>query len=432
MDLRSPQATPGAGTPLPLMSDVAGRWFCPVELPWFRFRRSDLRMNRLRRRIYLLHSTANPVRHSTLRRARYAVSWPVAAALRAAAATRLWGATTAQTFGVSPARQFCTQLRFATGRNLGYRSFYCYRLWSGPDADWPDEWLQAFEFWWLQKLVYRGVDIDQLDDKERFLAFCGSHALPTIPIVLTLDASGRETWHGDERSLPAADLVTKSRNLGWGAGVGLWSWQAGRGTWRNGETEYDTGALLQRLRVQSRRMSLVVQRRVRNHAAAVPFTNALGALCTLRAVTLQLPGEPARHFRSVWRMPGPGRITDHFEGGLSAPVDEDGFLGLAARGDFGPPLAVRDDTGQRLEGSRLEFFPELRDLAVRAHQASGLHGFLGWDVAIVPEGPVLVECNTEFGVETLQAAFQEPLGRTEFVAAAERLLDTVVAAQRSR
>ena len=58
------------------------------------------------------------------------------------------------------------------------------------------------------------------------------------------------------------------------------------------------------------------------------------------------------------------------------------------------------------------------DVALRhveaAHNACSNIVFIGWDVAFTPEGPMILEGNTNWGAGTYQSLRGEPLGLTKF------------------
>ena len=55
-----------------------------------------------------------------------------------------------------------------------------------------------------------------------------------------------------------------------------------------------------------------------------------------------------------------------------------------------------------------------RALALRAHACFSWVPFVGWDVVVTPDGPVLLEANPDFGVEHSQISMGRPLGETVY------------------
>jgi len=52
----------------------------------------------------------------------------------------------------------------------------------------------------------------------------------------------------------------------------------------------------------------------------------------------------------------------------------------------------------------------------KAHNALPEYAFLGWDVAICPDGPVMLEANGNFAVSSLQKPGSSPLIDEKFLA----------------
>jgi hypothetical protein len=55
---------------------------------------------------------------------------------------------------------------------------------------------------------------------------------------------------------------------------------------------------------------------------------------------------------------------------------------------------------------------ETQRLALAAHRAFHYRTTVGWDIAITPEGPVLLEGNTNYDVMFLQRVHNQPIGHT--------------------
>ena len=83
---------------------------------------------------------------------------------------------------------------------------------------------------------------------------------------------------------------------------------------------------------------------------------------------------------------------------LSGTLMEYGFQSPA----FGGRLTNHPDTGVAFLGRRVPFFEEAKELACRLHRfIPGVHS-VGWDIGITSNGPVFIEGNDEWGVQTIQ------------------------------
>jgi hypothetical protein len=112
--------------------------------------------------------------------------------------------------------------------------------------------------------------------------------------------------------------------------------------------------------------------------------------------------------------------TDNFSiSGIAAPVDlATGRLGPGVRADprlIIAPVATHPDTGAAIAEAALPWWQEAAALALAAHAKLPAMACVGWDVALTPEGPVLIEANWAPGARLAQAPSGTPLGETNFM-----------------
>ena len=120
----------------------------------------------------------------------------------------------------------------------------------------------------------------------------------------------------------------------------------------------------------------------------------------------------------------------------AAPIDLDsGRLGLFT-GDNMMTSYLRYEVhllaGAQVKGRTVPLWNEIKDLAIRAHAAFPHRAVIGWDIALTPEGPVLLEGNGNLDVMFLQRVHDLPAGMTPFGDALNRLLDALILAAPSR
>src|SRR5205085_1403363 len=124
---------------------------------------------------------------------------------------------------------------------------------------------------------------------------------------------------------------------------------------------------------------------------------ANGALATVRIVTCRNEAGDFEATNAVLRMAqGRNHVVDNFHaGGLAAAVElESGTLGHATDLGVRPTAgwrATHPDSGAAIAGRRLPYWPETLALVMRAHAAFADRILIGWDVAILADGPELVE-----------------------------------------
>lgn len=121
------------------------------------------------------------------------------------------------------------------------------------------------------------------------------------------------------------------------------------------------------------------------------------AMGCVRVVTVN-DGTGADVAYAVWKLPAPHAMSDNFwqEGSLLAALD----LGTGAvmRVTKGTGLAMEDVTthpvsGAQMIGTSLPFWAETLQLARDTHAVFPEFGICGFDIAVTPEGPKVLECN---------------------------------------
>jgi len=80
----------------------------------------------------------------------------------------------------------------------------------------------------------------------------------------------------------------------------------------------------------------------------------------------------------------------------------------------GEPVDRHPDTGTRIIDASLPYWQESVALVLRAHAAAfARFPFLGWDIALTPNGPLLLETNSGWGA-LFHQMLDGPLGHTAF------------------
>jgi hypothetical protein len=346
---------------------------------------------------------------------------PLIAIKHAWRGTRAHGARVATIAGVSRRRQFLQLLGAAARYGQDSDTYYRYRLYRLPDVRSTGLFLPLQVNMLLREhlLDRLGVDRTRLGDKRNFYRTCVANGITTARTVLDADAGAVRWWTGfEQQALPPCDLFSKEANNIKGRGAARWLWQ-GDGRYRDEEGAVLDGAdVVAHLARQSRDAPHLLQVRIVNHpliARIAPET-----LCTVRVVTYRpAPEAEPAHLASVFRMAGGPFAADNFsQRGLASRVDE-------ATGQLGPALfkALPDTAvdhrehpvfGTPIDGFRLPHWEGVRELALRAHRVFREFPSVGWDVAITPDGPLLLEGNYNWNVVLIQQPGGWPLGGTDF------------------
>ncbi|MGN8199463.1 sugar-transfer associated ATP-grasp domain-containing protein [Salinisphaera sp. RV14] len=251
-----------------------------------------------------------------------------------------------------------------------------------------------------------------LRDKALFGIRCREHGLPVVDTL----ATARDGVIEGIDTLPDADLFFKPISGAGGRGASRWIF-IGDNRYRASDGQVVTKEVLQAHLCELSRDERYL---VRRYVTAEPTLSDLtpGALSTVRVVTcLDATGTPeATH--AVFRMASSRDVVvDNFHaGGVAASVDlATGTLGMAT--DLGLSADSRwwsthPTTGAPILGRRLPHWEAVRDLATRAHCAFGDQVAIGWDIAILENGPCLIEGNKSPDLDIVQRTSRTPAGNS--------------------
>ncbi|SNR27034.1 Sugar-transfer associated ATP-grasp [Haloechinothrix alba] len=99
-------------------------------------------------------------------------------------------------------------------------------------------------------------------------------------------------------------------------------------------------------------------------------------------------------------------VDNWSRGGLSARIDvTTGQLGQASRLPDGTELEWFDthpDTGAPIRGAEVPYWPEIREMVLHSARILSFMEYVGWDIVVTPDGPVVLEANINTGMNVLQ------------------------------
>lgn len=244
-----------------------------------------------------------------------------------------------------------------------------------------------------------------LRDKFVFGQFLQSLHIPTPQNIAMLDRQ-RITWLGNMQTAPLCSLADAKEIDGFCKKL---SGLQGRGAFRLSvknskisiaHQECTLAALTQRLDG-----TYLFQERVRQHAELDRlFPHALN---TMRIVTFNIDGK-IHVFNAAMRIgTGKSNVDNWGIGGIAVAIDLDtgklrkyGFF----KPKYGRLVDEHPDTKISFHGFTIPFFKESLDMVRNMHgYLYGLHS-IGWDVAVSPDGPVLIEGNEDWDGSFAMAA----------------------------
>lgn len=304
----------------------------------------------------------------------------------------------------------------ALRENVPPLEYALYRLYEPERRDRAGEYL-----YWSESNIFRflnalnGADNDDVQDKGRFADICRKHGLPGIP-TLAIYRGEQQVFPGapflpDQPSIWVKDLAGKQ-----GSGAGQWRWRDG--IYHNAAGAARTPA---ELAAAWRKRDCIVQPRLSNHPELDCLSCSDGTLADIRIITGIEPDGTVHLITHQITLPLAGFANR--QGSALGLLDGEGRIVRAMMGD-GAVVERHPETGAVFADVVVPWWREARELVMRAHGlAFSRFVFLGWDVAITADGPVLIETNSGPGVLHHQLLDDMPLGRTAFPMIANQYLE---------
>ncbi|MBI2255190.1 MAG: hypothetical protein HYU58_11270 [Proteobacteria bacterium] len=320
--------------------------------------------------------------------------------------------------GRSPWQQVADIARLAWHEGIDAQTYYMQELYKAGGAGRATQTLTRFEtknglFTALKRLAPRhATERHPLGDKLAFHARCRQHQVPTAPVYLSAIRGHLALL--DEGLGGDRDLFVKPRRGKGARGTTLLRY-AGDGTYRLDDGRSLTlDAYLAELANRSRRRDYLLQPRLVNHPDIADL--ATDSLIVIRVITcLDAAGEP-KVTHGMLRVIGKLERSWHDSTEYAAPIDLDsGRMGAMTGDKLDGALTWHDRhplTGAPVNGRLFNQWPAVRAAALAAHRAFTDRILLGWDIAVTPDGIVIVEGNATPDVAFLQRVHREPIGQS--------------------
>jgi hypothetical protein len=249
------------------------------------------------------------------------------------------------------------------------------------------------------------------EDKSIFYPFCAALGVP-VPETHALFAAAGGWRRGGvpvqeqsewirffEEELPEA-FVCKPARGAHGRGISAWS-RAGDGFVDHSGRRCNAAELYALLAANSSPDPIVIQERLENHPELVRWS-ACTALQTVRVATLIDSSGAAQILYAEWKLILAAGVVDNLRDGTSGNLTanasiQTGVLAAAGRrredGTGLEPVTHHPVTGVAIQGAALPDWEALRGLALRCARLFRPLRTIGWDIALTPKGPVVVEGN---------------------------------------
>lgn len=285
----------------------------------------------------------------------------------------------------------------------------------------PPAYLRRLNLWVNPKEATRNVE-----NKKRFAKLMHAAGVPAVPLLASVSV-GASFLDAEDVAVSFDELLLRLRRSGherifvkptFGAnGAGVFAATVGQHVLRIDGREEDEAAFRARLFADGMFDDYLVQPLIEQHELLNRLNPA--AVNTVRIDTF-VDGEQVHTDGAVLRIGSGDKCVDNWSsGGFLAKIDlETGALSPTARtkAKYGRRV-VREHprTGFVFAGTIVPFWPELRALIVAAARAVRPLRYIGWDVAITPAGPLIIEGNHPSDTSLLQdgvgGLWNTPFGR---------------------
>jgi hypothetical protein len=309
------------------------------------------------------------------------------------------GAVIRDRYGKSVPAQLAEQLRMYFSAGVLPPWYYIFSLYDD-GAERAPTFIERFETKTCYFRLLKRHKGTPLNDKARFADFCAANGIRSVPTIRRLPAEG------PKQPLPACDLFVKPVAGRGGRGAERWDYLGNHAYSGPQAEQLSRAALLGRLVERSHEAPLIIQPRMIPHPELIEIT--AGALPTVRVLTcLNAQAEPEVIAAIMRTSFGENRTVDNFHArGIGALVDlSSGALSKASNLGADARLgwfSVHPDSGGLIEGRIVPFWEEVQHLAIAAHRKFNDRIVIGWDIAVLEDGPILVEGNGNPDLDILQ------------------------------
>ncbi len=317
--------------------------------------------------------------------------------------------------GVGLWRQFCDLCVVAIRHGLDTQVYYMFELYRPARQARASGYLTRYEMknglykvltWQVSKTKRRIM----LGDKLGMARICEKNGIPTVPILVVAE-NGNLEFRCAQPSGLQQDLFLKPRQSKGSKGAEVVRYSGGRYVTEDGAT-LDHDGLIALIARRSKDEPYLVQPLIRNHPGLADLADQ--ALMRIRVVTcLDGQGHPVITHGVLSNL---CKLETNWATDIEfgAAIDlETGILGMMT-GDKAEMWVDWHEnhpvTHARVLGRQVPCWDQVRSIVLAAHAACNDRFLVGWDIAIGPDGAVLLEGNSYPDVDFLQRANQGAIG----------------------
>lgn len=255
---------------------------------------------------------------------------------------------------------------------------------------------------------------DFIDDKVGLEKHLARHGVESVRTLATAVGGVVQRKHWTSPELPTRDLIIKPNNSMRGEGIQRVRYRYDDQFEIEGSSF--TGAQVMRyLQSRSLHEPCLLQPCLVNHPHLAALAPA--ALSTVRLISGRDAAGQVQVIIAVLKIAAEGCVADNFAaGGWAAPIDlANGCLGPATcKKAITADLFAHPESGVLLAETRVPDWQSVQDAARAGHHSLPGFVFLAWDIAVTPDGPVVLEANTVSDTLIVQKPGLRPMSQTVF------------------
>lgn len=312
-------------------------------------------------------------------------------------------------WSVSPSRNIAGQcidlLMLKLFLNTGPRDYYFYEFYK-QELTWEQKSRYASSrgsrYWIFENnpFKYQVLFTDKFVQK----MFLTGLKLPTSKVIALIGGGGAVSSLSEFQKVveqSCAEFVLKPVSAR--GGDGFRRLVKGQDKLFEGENEVQIEDIWNELKPTMER-GVVMEETVHNHKTVESMNPS--SLNTFRVMTFRFPDGRWESICICLKVGRLGSVVDNrTAGGLLVPIDKDGRTGTAFDTLTNTSSSQHPDSGAQLANIKLEMYQDVVDLAIRASAYFSHTGILGWDIALTPDGPVIIEVNAAPSVKYLQVVY---------------------------
>jgi hypothetical protein len=156
----------------------------------------------------------------------------------------------------------------------------------------------------------------------------------------------------------------------------------------------------------------LVEELVKQHKSLAEFSSS--SVNTIRIMTSNINSNPQVIFATLRVGNGKSHVDNFHQGGMASLINiETGFLTSEAVDKNLNRYKYHPLSKKAFKGYKIPYFDEAKELVLKASKVVPEIKVVGWDVAITPDGPVIIEGNRRAGFDIVQVV--SGIGRKDII-----------------